>query len=106
MASALRMLLYCNSSRICGLWYSNMCYGNIAAQVSHLGVVVNRPIVQTTRRREIDRVDNVTKPRSGRPRVNTNQERDQAVDIIQNDDPFTKWRDLIRACELAHEKSV
>ena len=93
-------------ARICELRYSGMSYGKIAVQVSRLGVVVSRSTVQTTCRREIERDDNVTKPRSGRPRVISEEERDIMYDIVEHDNPYIKWRDLTRVCETAHERSV
>jgi transposase len=83
-----------------------MSFGKIAAQVSRLDVVVSKSTVQTTCQREIDRVDNASKPRSGAPRVITEEERDMMFDIILHHDPYIKWRDLTRECETAHERSV
>jgi transposase len=83
-----------------------MSYGAIATQISRGGVKVGRSTVQMTCKREIERVDNVSKPRCGAPRVITEEERDRMIDIVDNEDPFIKWRDLTRVCENAHERSV
>ena len=56
-------------ARICELRYAGFGYGKIAVQVSRLGRHISRSTVQTTCKREIERVDNASKPRSGRPRV-------------------------------------
>ena len=65
-----------------------MSYGKIATQVSRLGRVIIRSTVQTTCKREIERDDNASKPRIGRPRVISEEERDQIYDIIEHEDPF------------------
>ena len=93
-------------ARICELRYAGWSYGEIAIQVSRFGDRVSQSTVQTTCNREIERVDNASKPRSGRPRVITEEERDQMYDIVEHDDPFIKWRDLACVCETAHERSV
>ena len=74
----------------------------MAAQVSRFG----ETILQTTRKSEIERVDNSSKPRSGRPSVITEEERNLMYDIANHEDPYIKWRDLVRTCESAHERSV
>ena len=77
-------------ARICELRYCGMSYGKIAVQVSRLGRVVNRSAVQATCHREIERVDNASKPRTGRPRVISEEERDKMYDIVKHEDPFIK----------------
>jgi transposase len=67
-----------------------MSYGKIAAQVSRLGREISRYTVRTTCEREIERVDNASKPRTGRPRVISEEERDQMYDIVEHDNPFIK----------------
>ena len=77
-------------ARICELRHSGFSYGRIAAQVSRLGVVVSRSTVQTTCQREIDRVDNASRPRSGAPRAITEVERDMMMDIVLHQNPYIK----------------
>jgi transposase len=75
----------------------------MAAQVSRFGETISRSTIQTTRKREIESIDNSSKPRSGRPRVITEEERDLMYDIVNHEDPYIK---LVRICESAHERSV
>jgi transposase len=70
--------------------YTGMSYGKIAAQVSRLRREVSWYTVRTTCEREIERVDNASKPRTGRPRVILEEERDKMYDIVEHEDPFIK----------------
>jgi hypothetical protein len=67
-----------------------MSYGKIAAQASRLGREVSRYTVRTTCEREIEHVDNASKPQTGRPRVISEEERDQMYNIIEHDISFIK----------------
>lgn len=67
---------------------------------------VNISTIRTTIRRESLRIDNTTRPRSGRPPTINAELRDHLYDIVTNIDPFITVRKLTEEADGACENTV
>lgn len=89
-------------ARICELRSIGWTYQKIQARHSTIPLST----IVSTCRREHDRVDQKSKPRSGTPRKITEDERDRMVEILKFKDPDIKWKDLTKECENAAVTTV
>ena len=66
----------------------------------------NLSTIKATIRRESSRVQNASKPRSGRPRALTEEQRDHVYDIVNHTNPHIKIRDLLREVDDAVKRRL
>lgn len=86
-------------SRLCEL----KSYGLTYAQIYRAHPEIPRGTIRTTIYREHHRVDNKTKPRSGRPRKITEEERDHLLDLTTSN-PHIKYKDLVNEVDAEVSK--
>jgi transposase len=83
-------------SRICEL----KSYGLSCGKIYQLHPEISLNTIKTTIRREASRLDNVSKPRSGRPHKLSEEERDHIYGLTI-DNPHVKMKDLL--AEVDHK---
>ena len=65
---------------------------------------LNLSTIKSTIRREKERINHVSKPRSGRPQGLTEEQRDHIYDTVNHTNPHIKMRDLLREVDDAVKK--
>jgi hypothetical protein len=86
--------------RICEL--SSLYYG--AKRIHRLHPEWPISTIKSTIKREALRVDNYSKPRSGRPRALTEEQRDYIYNITNHINPHIKMRDLLHSVDDSCKK--
>jgi transposase len=87
-------------SRICEL--STLRY--TPTQILRIYPELKLSTIKLTIKHERLRVDNVSRPRPGRSRILSEEQRDRVYDIVSYKDPHIKMRDLLREVDNAVKK--
>jgi len=78
-------------SRICELRSLKFSYG----QIHQIHQEISLSTIKSTCQREALRTDNQTKPRTGRPRKLSDEQRDHLYDVVTHQNPHIKIRELL-----------
>ena len=84
-------------SRICELRSLRYSY----TQIAKIHPEIKKSTIITTCRREAQRIDNTTLPRTGRPRILTAEQRNHLYDVAVHHNPHITVRELIQEVDGA-----